>query len=58
LRSSTYEANKFTDIQSVEEIKRVEDELGVLEVYRNLGISSATFYKWRLKFGGIDTSMM
>jgi putative transposase len=23
-----------------------------------LGISTATFYKWRAKFGGMDTSMM
>lgn len=23
-----------------------------------MGISSATFYKWRAKFGGMDTSMM
>ena len=25
---------------------------------RELGISSATFYKWRAKYGGMDTSMM
>ena len=25
---------------------------------RELGISTATFYKWRSKFGGMDTSMM
>jgi len=24
----------------------------------SLGISSATFYKWRSKYGGMDTSMM
>ena len=23
-----------------------------------MGISSATFYKWRAKYGGMDTSMM
>ncbi len=23
-----------------------------------LGISSATFYKWRAKYGGMDTSIM
>ena len=28
------------------------------EVCRELGISSATFYKWRAKFGGMDVSMM
>lgn len=28
------------------------------EVCRELGISPATFYKWRAKFGGMDVSMM
>ena len=28
------------------------------EVCRELGISTATFYKWRAKFGGMDTSMI
>ena len=28
------------------------------DVCRELGISSATFYKWRAKFGGMDVSMM
>ena len=28
------------------------------EICRELGISTATFYKWRAKFGGMDTSMM
>jgi putative transposase len=30
----------------------------VPEMCRELGISTATFYKWRAKFGGTDTSMM
>jgi len=25
---------------------------------RELGISSATFYKWRTKYGGMDVSLM
>ena len=28
------------------------------DLCRELGISTATFYKWRSKFGGMDTSMM
>jgi len=28
------------------------------ELCRELGISSATFYKWRAKFGGMDASLM
>jgi putative transposase len=30
----------------------------VPEICRELGISTATFYKWRAKFGGMDTSMI
>jgi putative transposase len=30
----------------------------VPDLCRELGISSATFYKWRAKYGGMDTSMM
>ena len=28
------------------------------ELCRELGISNATFYKWRAKFGGMDASLM
>lgn len=28
------------------------------DMCRDLGISTATFYKWRSKYGGMDTSMM
>ncbi|KXU34988.1 transposase [Ventosimonas gracilis] len=50
--------SKFTDSQIVEAIKRVEGGLAVSELCRELGISSATFYKWRSKFGGMDVSLM
>jgi putative transposase len=39
-------------------LKRVDVGLAVPEVCRELGISTATFYKWRAKYGGMDTSMM
>ena len=50
--------SKFTDSQIMEALKRVEGGLSVPELCRDLGISTATFYKWRAKFGGMDTSMM
>jgi putative transposase len=50
--------SKFTDSQIRDALKRVDAGLGAPEVCRELGISSATFYKWRAKFGGMDTSMM
>ena len=50
--------SRFADSQIVDALKRVETGLGVPELCRELGISTATFYKWRSKFGGMDTSMM
>ena len=50
--------SRFTDSQIVDALKRVEAGLALPELCRELGISTATFYKWRSKFGGMDTSMM
>ncbi len=50
--------SRFTDSQIIEAIKRAEAGLAVPALCRELGISSATFYKWRSKFGGMDVSMM
>ncbi|UQN12731.1 IS3 family transposase [Methylococcus capsulatus] len=50
--------SKFSDSQIIEALKRVEAGLSVPELCRELGISTATFYKWRAKHGGLDVSMM
>lgn len=50
--------SKFTDSQITEALKRVEAGLAVPELCRELGISTATFYKWRSKYGGMDTAMI
>lgn len=50
--------SKFTDSQIMEALKRAEMGVAVTELCRELGVSSATFYKWRAKYGGMDTSMM
>lgn len=50
--------SKFSDSQIIEALKRVENGLLVPEICRELGISSATFYKWRAKYGGLDVSLM
>ena len=50
--------SRFTDSQIMAALKRVEAGLSVAELCREVGISSATFYKWRAKFGGMDVSMM
>ena len=50
--------SRFTDSQIMDTLKRAEAEASVPDLCRELGISTATFYKWRSKFGGMDTSMM
>jgi len=50
--------SRFTDSQIMAALKRVEDGLPVPEICREVGISTATFYKWRAKYGGMDVSMM
>lgn len=37
-------------------LKHAESGLLVHDLCREVGISVATFYKWRAKFGGMDTS--
>ena len=50
--------SKFTDSQVMDALKRVDAGLAVPVLCRELGISSATFYKWRAKYGGMDVSMI
>ena len=50
--------SRYTDSQIMDALKRVEAGIAVPDLFRELGISSATFYKWRAKYGGMDTSMM
>ena len=50
--------SKFTDSQVMDALKRVDAGLAVPELCRELCISSATFYKWRAKYGGMDVSMI
>jgi len=39
-------------------LKQASAGTPVAEVLREHGISSATFYKWRAKYGGMDLPMM
>jgi putative transposase len=50
--------SRFTDSQIMEALKRAEGGVAVPDLCRELGVSTATFYKWRAKYGGMDTSMM
>jgi len=50
--------SRFTDSQILAVLKQAENGVPVPELCREHGISSATFYKWRSRFGGMDASMM
>jgi len=50
--------SKFSDSQIVGYIKRAEAGEAVPALCREAGVSSATFYKWRIKYGGVDASLM
>lgn len=50
--------SRFTDSQIMAVLKQAEGGTPVPDLCRQHGISSATFYKWRSKFGGMDVSLM
>lgn len=50
--------SKFSDSQVLAILKQAEAGAPVPQVCREHGVSSATFYKWRAKYGGMDASLM
>ena len=48
--------SKFTDEQIAFALKQAEVGTPVEEVCRKMGISDATFYNWRKKYGGLGPS--
>lgn len=50
--------SRFTDSQIVAILKQAEAGTPVAELCREHGMSSASFYKWRAKYGGMDASLM
>ena len=50
--------SKFSESQIIGVLKEAEAGIPVPQLCRDHGISSATFYKWRAKYGGMDVSMM
>jgi putative transposase len=47
---------RFTESQIVAAIKQQESGIPTKEVCRELGISEATFYNWKAKYGGMEVS--
>lgn len=50
--------SKYTDSQILAILKQNESGISVPDLCREHGMSTATFYKWRAKYGGMDVSLM
>ncbi len=50
--------SRFSDSQIMTILKKAESGVQITEICREEGISSALFYKWRSKYGGMDVSLM
>ena len=50
--------SRYTDGQILTILKQAEAGAPVPELCREHGMSLATFYKWRAKYGGMDASFV
>ena len=50
--------SKFTDEQIIAILAEQERGMATADVCRRHGVSSATFYKWKAKYGGMDASLI
>ena len=48
--------SRFTEEQIIGILREQEAGVATAEVCRRHGVSPATFYKWKAKFGGLDVS--
>ncbi len=48
--------SRFSEEQIIAILKQQESGVAKADVCREHGISSATFYKWKAKFGGLEVS--
>ena len=50
--------SRYSDSQIINILKQADAGAAVPDLCREHGMSSATFYAWRSKYGGMDVSMM
>ena len=48
--------SRFSEEQIISILKQQESSVATADMCREHGISSATFYKWKAKFGGLEVS--
>jgi putative transposase len=47
---------RFTESQIVGTLRKQEAGIAVKDICREMGISEATFYNWKAKYGGMEAS--
>jgi putative transposase len=50
--------SRYTEAQILVILRQAEGGVRVAELCREHGMSNASFYKWRAKYGGMDASMI
>ncbi len=50
--------SRFSEEKMIAVLKQAEAGVKVSELVRKHGISEATFYNWRAKYGGLDVSQL
>jgi len=50
--------SKYSEAQIMGILNRAENGVPVADLCREHGMSSASFYKWRAKYGGMDASLI
>ena len=50
--------SRYTEAQILAILRQAEGGMPVAELCRAHGISNASFYKWRAKYGGMDASLI
>jgi putative transposase len=48
--------SRFTEEQIIGVLKQAEGGMKTTEVCRQHGVSTATYYKWKAKYGGLEVS--
>jgi putative transposase len=49
-------SKRFTEEQIIGILKQAQAGMKIVDLFRTHGISDATFYNWRSKYGGMEVS--